>query len=210
MKVKVLWIVTQGSGARPCSNAPWSCGCLSSLQRPCPHSKSFGGGSCRQVKHLNLSQHFFGTLIHQLTQTNNLLVTVNRCQEESVCLTIHSVLPTRPFIFFPCQLGELHNLLHLWGEVPPSAAAACGQLSRIPQQNTFHPPAGAAQFRGFPPKTKRRGELSYVCRRWSWQSSDCWHQDSSGCRALACPGFPATGHTGYAETLSIWQWMCAK
>ena len=26
------------------------------------------------------SQHFFGTLIHQLTQTNNLLVTVNRCQ----------------------------------------------------------------------------------------------------------------------------------
>ena len=26
-------------------------------------------------------QHFFGTLIHQLTQTNNLLVTVNRCQD---------------------------------------------------------------------------------------------------------------------------------
>ena len=26
-------------------------------------------------------QHFFGTLIHQLTQTNNLLVTVNRCQQ---------------------------------------------------------------------------------------------------------------------------------
>ena len=110
MKVKVLWIVTQGSGARPCSNAPWSCGCLSSLQRPCPHSKSFGGGSCRQVKHLNLSQHFFGTLIHQLTQTNNLLVTVNRCQEESVCLTIHSVLPTHPassvnFIIY-CIFGE--------------------------------------------------------------------------------------------------------
>ena len=113
------------------------------------------------------SQHFFGTLIHQLTQTNNLLVTVNRCQEESVCLTIHSVLPTRPFIFFPCQLGELHNLLHLWRKVPPSAAAACGQLSRIPQQNTFHPPARAAQFRGFPPKTKRRGVVRYVCRRWS-------------------------------------------
>ena len=56
------------------------------------------------------SQHFFGTLIHQLTQTNNLLVTVNRCQEESVCLTIHSVLPTHPassvnFIIY-CIFGE--------------------------------------------------------------------------------------------------------
>ena len=54
-------------------------------------------------------QHFFGTLIHQLTQTNNLLVTVNRCQEP-----LSNLIKGVKYTLFPFQLSELHNLLHLW------------------------------------------------------------------------------------------------
>ena len=88
-------------------------------------------------------QHFFGTLIHQLTQTNNLLVTVNRCPQ-----SLWSWTPLR-YDFSCFQLGKLHNLLHLWREVPTGFAAEGGRLSGLPPPDSFHPPAGAPQSWGF-------------------------------------------------------------
>ena len=51
--------------------------------------------------------------------------------------------------FFSWQFGELHNLLHLRGEVPQSASSEGGRLQELSSSDPFKSTPGVAQSRGF-------------------------------------------------------------
>ena len=98
-------------------------------------------------------QHFFGTEIHQLTQTNNLLVTVNRwpvtSQHPVIIYPFHLLylLYPHPQSLSHPQLSEFYNLLHPWRKVPPSAAQENARLWGPPPEDPFsYAPWGGTLF----------------------------------------------------------------